>query len=54
MFECKKALNLFDDNIIQAKEYIKMKGHAVCRQKKMGIWNIKDFVDCIKMRNFIL
>ena len=49
IIECSKALKLFDDNIIQAKEYIEMKSHAVCRRKSDGqLWKVQDYVDYIK------
>lgn len=50
LIECKEAIDIFDGNIKQTSEYLKMKSHAVCRRKADGeIWNRQDYIDWVRM-----
>lgn len=52
LIECAKALSLFNNNIIQAEEYLKIRFIAVCRRKPdKSLWEEEDYVEYIK-KNF--
>lgn len=51
LIDCKKTLELFNNNIFQSEEYLKMHGIAVCRRKKDGsLWKPEDYVNDVKNR----
>jgi len=49
MIKCSKALNIFNNNLNQAYEYLLMRNVAVCRRKPDGTqWTDQDYIDWVK------
>lgn len=51
LIQCKKALELFDNDIELAVEYLKIKSQAVCRRRPDGtLWQEEDYINEVKRR----
>jgi translation elongation factor EF-Ts len=49
LMQCKKALQLFDNNIKLAAEYLRIRSQAVCRRRPEGtLWQEEDYVKEVK------